>query len=69
MTMLTEKAREIFSELVDLNHDCNILRGQLAMKEEQLEEVKELLIAEIGENNYHKFIAIGRTMFSAHLED
>lgn len=67
--MMTDKGREIFAHLLDLNHDCNILRGQLAMKEEQYEEIKELLIEEMGgQDKYDEFFRMVRELF-APIED
>lgn len=71
---LTEKASQLFRELVDVNweikehseamDDNTISVDTLIKLNERYIKVQQELIEEMGEDHYNHFIAMGRKMFA-----
>ena len=71
---LTEKASQLFRELVDVNweikehseamDDNTISIDTLIRLNERYVNVQQELIEEMGEDHYNHFIAMGRKMFA-----
>ena len=71
---LTEKASQLFRELVDVNweikehseamDDNTISIDTLIKLNERYVNVQQELIEEMGEDHYNHFIAMGRKMFA-----
>lgn len=71
---LSEKASELFSQLVDINweikeyqeknrHSSDFFRGLMKLNDEYI-RIQHELIDEMGEAHYNHFIAMGRKMFA-----
>ena len=71
---LTEKASQLFRELVDVNWEMkeyqeknkmspDFFKGLLKLNDEY-SRIQQELIEEMGEDHYNHFIAMGRKMFA-----
>jgi hypothetical protein len=60
--MLSPKAREIFSELLDVNYDMKDNYNAKNIK--RYMELEQQLIEEMGQEEYKAFVNLGRRMFA-----